>query len=464
MVYPSALRPSRCRILSSLSVGFLLFGLSPAVAGTIDSASLSITKTDDVDPVALAGTLVYTIQVSNEGPSNALAAEMNDALPAGASFLALASPAGWSCTTPAVGATGMVSCSIATFPPGTASFSLSVRADSGPLLINTATTTSTTPDPDPKDNSAEQTTTVGTVSPSLSITVADSPDPVAAGGDVTYTVTATTTLDDNQNVALRFLVPANAGFESLVAPTGVEWTCAGPPVGASGLVECTRDTWTPDSAVLAVTVRADADLSPGSTIDGAGSIELESSGRPVVATATEPTAVVSPATLSVTKSVGGTFEPGSFATYTIVITNQGPATQFDNPGPELTDPLSFDFTPISVSTTSGTATATNFLNWDGAIPAGGTVTITLLVRLSSLLAPGATVSNQATALYDADGNGTNESSASSDDPATATAGDPTVFQVVGAPSPTEIPTLGGFGLTALVVLMGLAAVGVMTRR
>ncbi|HEV7668540.1 MAG TPA: hypothetical protein VGS22_08460 [Thermoanaerobaculia bacterium] len=464
MVYSSALRLFHFRILSALFLGFLWFGLSPTFAGTIDSASLSITKTDDVDPVAPAGTLVYTIQVSNEGPSDAVDAQMNDTLPAGASFLAITPEAGWSCTTPAVGATGTLTCSIATFPPGIASFSLSVRADAGPLLINTATVTSTTPDPSDGDNSAEETTTVGTASPSLSITVTDTPDPVVAGADVTYTVTATTTLDDNQNVALRFVVPANAGFQSLLPPAGVEWTCTAPSVGASGLVECTRDFWTPGSAVLAATVRADAGLPPGTILDGTGSIELESSGRPVVATATEPTTVVSPATLSVTKSVSGTFEPGSFATYTIVITNQGPATQFDNPGPELTDPLSPDFTPVSVSSTSGTAIATNVLNWDGSIPAGGTVAITLLVRLSSLLTPGTTVSNQATVAYDADGNGTNEASASSDDPATATAGDPTVFQVVGAPAATEIPTLGRLGLAALGVLMGLAAVGLLLRR
>lgn len=464
MVYPCASLPSRFRIFFALFVVLPLVALSPAIAGTIDSASLSITKTDDVDPVALGGTLTYTIQVSNEGPSDALAAQMDDPLPAGASFLSIAPAAGWSCTTPAVGSSGTVSCSIATFPPGTASFFLSVRADAGPLLINTATVTSTTPDPDPKDNSAEETTTVGTASPSLTITVTDTPDPVAAGGDVTYTVTATTTLDDNQNVALRFVVPANGGFQSLVPPAGAEWTCTSPPVGASGVVECLRDSWTAGSAVLDVTVRADADLSPGSTIEGTGSIELETSGRPVVAAATEPTTVVSPATLSVTKTVTGTFEPGSFATYTIKITNQGPATQFDNPGHELTDPLSLDFTPVSVSATSGTATATNFLNWDGSIPANGTVTITLLVQLSSLLTTGTTVSNQATALYDADGNGTNEASASSDDPATATAGDPTIFQVVGAPAVTEIPTLGGMGLAALAVLMGLVAVGVMARR
>ncbi len=432
------------------------------MAGT-PLASLSITKTDDVDPVPLAGTVVYTIQVSNEGPADALDVTVDDPLPAEASFLSITAPSGWSCTTPAMGVTGTVSCSTATFPPGTATISLSVRADAGPLLINTATVTSSTSDPDPKDNSAEQTTVVGTVSPSLTVAVTDTPDPANSGGDVTYTITATSNLTDNQNAALRFVVPANAGFRSLVAPS-VDWSCTAPPVDASGVVECTRPVWDGASAALAVTVRADADLTPGQTIEGNGSIEVESSGRPLVASATEPTAILAPANLTVTKSVSGTFERGSFATYTIVITNQGPSTQFDNPGPELSDPLSLDFTPVSVTATSGTAIATNLLTWDGSIPAGGTVTITLLVQLSSLLAPGATVSNQATALYDADGDGTNEASSSSDDPGTATAGDPTIFEVVGAPAVTEIPTLGGFGLAMLAALMGAAAIGFSARR
>ena len=457
---------------SALSRRHLLFlflcgaaWVSPAVAGPVDPASLSILKSDDVDPVAPGGTLVYSIQVSNKGPGDAVAVQMDDTLPAGASFLALDGPAGWSCTTPAVGTTGTVSCSIATFPPGTAIFLLSVRADAGPLLINTATVASSTPDPIDDDNSAEQTTVVGAPSPDLSISVTDTPDPVAAGADVTYTVTATTALDDNQNVALRFVVPANAGFQSLVPPAGVEWTCSSPAVAASGLVECTRASWSPESAVLAVTVRADAGLPPGAMIEGSGSVELESAGRPVVATATEPTTVVSPATLSVTKSVAGAFTAGSFATYTIVLANAGPAAQTDNPGPELSDPLSPDFVPVSVSATSGTATVTpTLLTWEGSIPAGGTVTLTLLVRLNNDLAAGATVSNQATALYDADGDGTNEASASSDDPATPAGGDPTDFQVVGVPAPVEIPTLGGLGLAALALLMGLMAVGVLARR
>lgn len=457
-------RAWRLRRLVFLSILWGAASVSPAYSGPVGSASLSIIKSDDIDPVPPGGTLVYTIQVSNKGPDDAAAVQMNDTLPAGASFLSLASPAGWSCTTPAVGASGTVSCSIVTLPTGTATFALSVRADVGPLLINTATVTSATPDPIDDDNSAEQTTAVGTVSPSLQIAITDTPDPVVAGADVTYTVTATTALDDNQNVALRFVVPANGGFQSLIPPSGPEWACTAPAVGSSGLVECTRASWSPDSAVLAVTVRADAGLPAGATIEGSASIELESSGRPAVASATEPTAVVSPATLTVTKSVMGTFTPGSFATYTIVITNQGPATQADNPGPELSDPLSLDFAPVSVTATSGTATATNFLTWEGSIPAGGTVTITLLVRLSNALAPGATVSNQATALYDADGNGTNEALASSDDPATPAAGDPTDFLVVGTPSAVEIPTLGGIGLAVLAVLMGLMAVGVLARR
>ena len=46
--------------------------------------------------------------------------------------------------------------------------------------------------------------------------------------------------------------------------------------------------------------------------------------------------VASPAALTATKTVSGTFTPGGAVTYTIVLTNTGPAAQFNNPGDEFT--------------------------------------------------------------------------------------------------------------------------------
>ena len=57
------------------------------------SADLSITKTDAVDPVALGDNVVYTITVTNNGPSDAAGVVVTDALPGFTNFVsAIAQP------------------------------------------------------------------------------------------------------------------------------------------------------------------------------------------------------------------------------------------------------------------------------------------------------------------------------------------------------------------------------------
>jgi uncharacterized repeat protein (TIGR01451 family) len=117
-------------------------------AGSQQSAPLSVTGNDTPDPVEPGGTISYTITLNNAGPNIALDAVLSDPLPAGTTFVAVAAPAGWSCTTPAVGANGTVSCTTACFPPGSAPFTLQVKVNacqaSGTVLTNTATPSSKT--------------------------------------------------------------------------------------------------------------------------------------------------------------------------------------------------------------------------------------------------------------------------------------------------------------------------------
>ncbi|MBP8294747.1 MAG: DUF11 domain-containing protein [Burkholderiales bacterium] len=89
-------------------------------------ADVSVTKVDTPDPVTAGTNLAYAITIDNAGPSDADSVSLSDTLPAGTTFVSLAAPVGWSCTTPAVGAGGNVSCSIATLAPGTAVFTLTV--------------------------------------------------------------------------------------------------------------------------------------------------------------------------------------------------------------------------------------------------------------------------------------------------------------------------------------------------
>ncbi len=74
------------------------------------SADLSITKTDGLTTATPGGSITYTITATNAGPSPAASVSLSDTLPAGTTFVALSSPAGWSCTTPAAGSGGTVTC------------------------------------------------------------------------------------------------------------------------------------------------------------------------------------------------------------------------------------------------------------------------------------------------------------------------------------------------------------------
>ena len=161
--------------------------------------------------------------------------------------------------------------------------------------------------------------------------------------------------------------------------------------------------------------------------------------------------MISPATVSGNKTVGGTFVAGTPVVYTIVLNNTGASAQLDNPGDEFIDVLPPQLTLTSATALSGTAVAnlaTNTVTWNGSIATGGTVTITI----NATILPGAmgSISNRGTINFDADGNGSNESTASTDNPATPQA-DATTFSAQSASVP--VPTMNAWGLMILALLM-----------
>ena len=105
----------------------------------------------------------------------------------------------------------------------------------------------------------------------------------------------------------------------------------------------------------------------------------------------------------------------------------------------MTDVLPTQLTLVGATASSGTATATvatNTVTWDGGVPASGSVTITITATIKA--GTTGTISNQATVSYDADLNGTNETTISTDDPNAPGAADPTTFAVTGGTNPTDI--------------------------
>jgi hypothetical protein len=81
------------------------------------------------------------------------------------------------------------------------------------------------------------------------------------------------------------------------------------------------------------------------------------------------------------------------------------------------------------------------------------VTITIQATIATGLPSGTVISNQAALFYDADGNGTNESTAVTDDPSVRGADDPTV---IGLAVAVDVPALDVLGIALLTALLALA--------
>ena len=166
--------------------------------------------------------------------------------------------------------------------------------------------------------------------------------------------------------------------------------------------------------------------------------------------ANDTTTVIAGSGVSGTKTVAGSTIPGGAIVYTIILNNAGPGPQADNPGDEFIDVLPSQVTFDSASASSGTVSnAGNTVSWNGAIAASGSVTITINATVNA----GAfgQINNQGTINYDTNGDGSNDASALTDNPAAPGPADPTGFLIA-----QNIPTLGPVGLFLLTI--GLIAI------
>ena len=122
--------------------------------------SLSIIKTDSTDPVHVGQNLIYTVTVSNGGPSNSTNVQVVDTLPAGVSFISAVASQGTGCNNVA----NTVTCDLGTIAPNqSATITITVLVDlalnpgGSTIITNTATVTSTE---DPQGPQTEEDTAV----------------------------------------------------------------------------------------------------------------------------------------------------------------------------------------------------------------------------------------------------------------------------------------------------------------
>ncbi len=324
----------------------------------VPSAALEITKAGPAN--AVAGTnVVYTITVTNAGPSDATGVTLADPTPPGLTFVSNAGD----CAT-------AFACNLGTLPAGatrtiTATFAVPSGYTTPNPIANTATVSSLTPPA--ISTSATTNTPLAQPVTDLHITKTNGVDGVVAGRPTTYTITVTNPLGPSDATGAT----VTDTFPALL--TGVTWTCAGTGGGtcvAAGNGNINTSVTVPVGASVAFT--ATGTVNPAATGDLVNSAQVVPPAGLVNRTsaiATDHDAIATEADVAITKTGPATIVAGNPLVYTITVTNSGPS---DAANVVVRDPTPPGLTWVS---TTGACT-TAFPCTLGVVPAGATQTLT----------------------------------------------------------------------------------------
>ena len=432
---------------------------------TAPTADLSVTKLVAPLNPGLGQNVTITVTAFNAGPNDASGVIVSTPLPMGLTYV----------SDDGGGA----------FASGSGVWTIGALANSASATLNIVATVETTQeledpaqiigtspvDPNMANNEASFIINAADLA-DLELTMTSSPGPVTIGTSITYTLTLTnhgdgtepavpndiTNLGDDTsysvNVGETFATLPLLNPTSYVASAGVynpstgQWDLASLGKGATATLQITVP------APYMIGNLTDQGTASASTSD-------PDSGNN---TAQASTFVISPSQLAgSTKTVAPTANnyPGQIVTYTVTLINNSQFDQFDNPGNEFYDVLPAQVTLLTSVASSGTATPdipNNAVSWSGLIPGYGSVTITITAQINAG-AEGQTVANQGTISYDLNGDGVNEATTYTDDPALGGQQDATAFDVAA-----PIPTLTWAGLAALALLVALLGLAAVSRR
>jgi uncharacterized repeat protein (TIGR01451 family) len=365
-------------------------------------ADLQIAASDSPDPVAPDGNITYTVTVTNAGPDAATNTNLNVPLNNTLLFQPISAPAGWNCTTPPVNGGSSFSCNAPSFAPGSAVFTIVLKAAQSQFSILDQTITqnfgvgSAVADPNNANNSVNVQTQYATPDADLQITASDSPDPVAPDGNITYTVTVTNAGPDAAtNTNLNVPLNNTLLFQSISAPAG--WNCTTPPVNGGSSFSCNAPSFAPGSAVFTIVLKAaqsqfgilDQTITQNFAVGSAVADPNNGNNSVNVSTAYE----VADADLSITASdAPDPVVPGNNVTFTIGIANGGPDAATSA---TVTIPLDSRFRYVSLSSLAGFNCTTPAAGASGTITCtnpssvnGGAGTLTLVVQVDPSLLSG----------------------------------------------------------------------------
>jgi trimeric autotransporter adhesin len=220
-----------------------ILGAGPVGTATVTvlgSADLSITKSA-AGTVNAGQNIVYTITVTNNGPSAATSVSVADPTPANTTFVSNTG-----------GCTTTFPCSLGTINSGasvviTSTFNVNSGTSGGTNITNTATVSSAVNDPTPANNTFTTTSSVG-VSADVAITKTG-PSSAIIASNMTYNITVSNSGPSTATgVSVTDVVPTGTSFVSATPSTG---TCTG-----STTVTCTIGTLASGgTATIALVVR-----------------------------------------------------------------------------------------------------------------------------------------------------------------------------------------------------------------
>ena len=350
----------------------------PTPANNSATSSIAVAAGADVtisksgpSSITPGANVVYTVTVTNNGPSSAAGVSVADSTPSGLTFVSNSGDC-----------VSAYPCSLGTVADGatltiTSTYSVPSSYTTPDPVSNTATVSSTTTDPTPANNTA---TSSIALAASADVTISKSgPSSITPGANVVYTVTVTNNGPSSAaGVSVADSTPSGLTFVSNSGDCVTAYPCSLGTV-ASGVTRTITSTYsvpssykTPDPVSNTATVSA-------TTTDP----------TPANNTATSSIAVAASADIAINKTGPSSFTPGGNLVYTITVTNNGPSNAAAVSVADST-PSGLTF----VSNAGGCTTA--YPCSLGALAAGVTRTITSTFHVPSPYAGASPVVNTAT--------------------------------------------------------------------
>jgi uncharacterized repeat protein (TIGR01451 family) len=379
---------------ATVNAGNQAFGASSATAtdvvSTAAQADLALSTAATPVTVFPGNDITYTQTITNNGPATASGITFLEAVPTNTTFASVSAPVGWTCTAPAVGGTGNVSCTDTSMASDTSAnitvvVNLAATVTAATITANSSIASSGTTDPNSANNSTTVVTNVLAVC-DLAVTNSGTPALVASGGTITYTQTVTNSGPSNCATAtITEAFPANTTFVSFSPIASGGWSCT-----TTGSISCTNPSVAPGSSTTFTLNVTAGTVTPITDTVTVATTSHDSNLANNMATVTTGVSIAGDADLSVTNSASpNPVTAGNNINYTQTVSNGGPAAasnvQFTETAPTGTTATSLNG-PAGWTCTVGTLTCTI-----PTLAANTTANFTFVLSVAATVTSGTTI-------------------------------------------------------------------------